>query len=58
MMSNSVAQRLRTLKKENKSVKQMVADLMLGKREPKIAFEQSPSARVSDAAESSKGTQG
>ena len=39
MMTNSDAQRLRTLEKDNKELKQMVADLLLEKRVLKIALE-------------------
>jgi putative transposase len=39
MMTNSDAQRLRTLEKDNKELKQMVADLLLEKRVLKVALE-------------------
>lgn len=39
MMTNSDAQRLRALEKDNKELKQMVADLLLEKRVLKIALE-------------------
>ena len=39
MMTNLDAQRLRTLEKDNKELKQMVADLLLEKRVLKIALE-------------------
>ena len=39
MMTSSDAQRLRALEKDNKELKQMVADLLLEKRVLKIALE-------------------
>jgi putative transposase len=39
MMTNSDAQRLRALEKDNKELKQMVADLLLEKRVLKVALE-------------------
>ena len=39
MTTNSDARRLRTLEKDNKELKQMVADLLLEKRVLKIALE-------------------
>ena len=38
-MTNSDAQRLRALEKDNKELKQMVADLLLEKRVLKVALE-------------------
>lgn len=46
MMTNSDAQRLRTLEKDNKELKQMVADLLLEKRVLKIALEKTLSPRA------------
>ena len=39
MMTNSDAQRLRLLEKDNRELKQMVADLLLEKRVLKVALE-------------------
>ena len=39
MMTNSDAQRLRALEKDNKELKQMVADLLLEKRVLQVALE-------------------
>jgi len=46
MMTNSDAQRLRTLEKDNKELKQMVADLLLEKRVLKIALEKNSKPAV------------
>jgi putative transposase len=46
MMTNSDAQRMRTLERDNKEIKQMVADLLLEKRILKIALEKTLSPRA------------
>jgi len=53
MMTNSDAQRLRLLEKDNRELKQMVADLLLEKRVLKIALEKNsepagPAAAAAD----------
>lgn len=46
MMTNSDAQRLRTLKKHNYELKQMVADLLLEKRALKVSLEKTLSSQA------------